>query len=510
MNRVSGRRFDNEPKLNLKKVFATIIAIIVIIMVVTSVVNLFKKNKKIDDEMVITTKYFSVLKDGKYGVIDGNGKVIIKPTYDEMIIIPNNTKPVFICTYNVDYTSGEYKTKVLNENNKEIMNNYENIFPIENSSNNQVWYEDNVLKFEKDGKFGLVNLSGKEILPAEYNNIYALSGVSKNIVVEKDNLKGIVNSHLGKLVIECNYNDITTLSKDISDNGYIVNKDGKFGVFSGTGKEILGCNYQEIRNVTGNDMYVVKDESGLKIIDNSLNIVKDSGFDDVSEINGEFITIVLDGKKGVINKEGVELIPVQYEDLKFACDNYFIAKNPENEKYGILKVDNTVALDYSYQSISFINKANLFTAENVNYKTDVISRQLEVKLKDVIISELNIDDAYMRIREDGKYKYYNFNFEEKKNTEILPNRTLFLVNKNGKYGYVNKNGDLIVNYIYDDAKEQNEFGFCAVKQNGKWGVLNKNGSVALKPSIDLDENLYIDFISKYHLFEDLNMNLYVE
>ena len=52
MNRVNGRRFDNEPKLNLKKVFATIIAIIVIIMVVNSVVNLFRKNKKIDELMM--------------------------------------------------------------------------------------------------------------------------------------------------------------------------------------------------------------------------------------------------------------------------------------------------------------------------------------------------------------------------------------------------------------------------------------------------------------------------
>lgn len=356
--------------------------------------------------------------------------------------------------------------------------------------------------------FGLVDFSGKEILPAEYTNIYALSGVAKNIVVEKDGLKGMVNSHLGKLIIDCEYNDITTLTNGISDNGYIVNKDGNYGVLNGTGKEILACNYKEIKNVTGNEMYVVKDDDELKIIDSSLNIVKDDGFEDVTEINGEFITISLNGLKGVINKEGIELIPAQYEELKFACDNYFIAKS--NGLCGIIKADNSVAVDFGYQSISFINEANLFTAENSNYKTDVISRKLEIKLKDVIISELNVDDSYMRIREDGEYKYYNFNFEEKKNTEILTNHTLFLVKKDGKYGYVNKNGDLIVNYIYDDAKEQNEFGFCVVKQNGKWGVLNKNGSVELKPSVELDENLYIDFISKYHLFNDLTLNLYVK
>ena len=508
MNRVRGRRFDNEPKLNMKKVFATIIAIVVIIMVVVSVVNLLKKNKKVESNMVVPIKYFSVLDNEKYGVIDGTGKTIIKPSYDEMIVIPNNEKPVFICYSDVDYNAGTYKTKVLNDKNSEILTNYSNVSPIENSDSTGIWYEDNILKFEKDGKFGLINFNGKEILPAEYSNIYALSGVAKNIVVEKDGLKGIVNSSLEKLVVECNYNDVTTVTNNTSDNGYIVNKDGKFGVLNGTGKEILANNYQEIRKVTGNEMYVVKDDTSLKIIDSSLNVIKDGGFEDVSEINGEYITVVSNGLKGVINKDGIELIPVQYEDLKFACEDLFIAKS--NGLYGILKADNTVALDYTYQSISYINKANFFTAENTDYKTDVISRKLEIKLKNIIISELNVDEGYMRIRTDGKYKYYNFNFEEKENTEILTNRTLFLVNKDGKYGYVNKNGDLIVNYIYDDAKEQNEFGYCVVKQNGKWGALAKDGTVVLKPSVDLEENLYIDFIGEYHLFNDLNLNLYVK
>ena len=134
MNRISGKRYDYEPKLNLKKVFATIIAFIVIIMVIVSIINLFKKDKKVDNKMDIETKYFSILQDGKYGVIDGTGKIIIKPTYEEMVIIPNNSKPLFICYYDVDYNSGSYKTKVLNEKNQEILKKYNNISPLENSN----------------------------------------------------------------------------------------------------------------------------------------------------------------------------------------------------------------------------------------------------------------------------------------------------------------------------------------------------------------------------------------
>ena len=44
MDRIRGKRFDNEPKLNIKKVFASLVAIIVCVMVVISIKKLFDKN----------------------------------------------------------------------------------------------------------------------------------------------------------------------------------------------------------------------------------------------------------------------------------------------------------------------------------------------------------------------------------------------------------------------------------------------------------------------------------
>ena len=64
-----GRRYDNEPKLNMKKVLAFIMAIIVVIMVFVSVKNLLTKEKKNQDVSVQTT-YFSVMENNKWGVID--------------------------------------------------------------------------------------------------------------------------------------------------------------------------------------------------------------------------------------------------------------------------------------------------------------------------------------------------------------------------------------------------------------------------------------------------------
>ena len=87
---------------------------------------------------------------------------------------------------------------------------------------------------------------------------------------------------------------------------------------------------------------------------------------------------------------------------------------------------------------------------------------------------------------------------------------MFLSKKNGKYGYINEAGEVVVDYIYDDATEQNKFGYVAVQKNGKWGSIDSEGEVVIKPTYELDNNIIINFIGKWHLGEDLNMNYYCE
>ena len=127
-----------------------------------------------------------------------------------------------------------------------------------------------------------------------------------------------------------------------------------------------------------------------------------------------------------------------------------------------------------------------------------------------IVSEINTQRNYIRLRVGEEYKYYNFKFEEKINKEILSTNTLFLVKENGKYGYENKNGERVVDCIYDDAKEQNEFGYCAVKKDGKWGTLKSDGTVVVNPTRNLEEYLYIDFIAEWNRYNDLRLNVYTK
>lgn len=501
-----GRRYDEEPKLNIKKVIATVVAIIVLIMFVISIKNLITTKPKTKDVATVDT-YFSAYTNGKWGVIDEHGNAIIELTNDEMVVVPDPNKDLFICTYNVNYETEEFSTKVVNKANAQILTDYDKVQAIENSDGSEIWYESNILKFQKDGKFGLIDFEGKLILNAEYDNIYAMPGIQKNIIIEKAGKKGLVNTSMGEIIIRPEYDQITTLTKTY-ENGYIVAKDGKFGVISADSKIVFEPVYEEIKNVTANGYYAVVQGGKVKLINEVGEAKLETGFDDIKEINGENLVISLGGKYGIIKLDGTAVVNADYEELKYIFGTYYIAK--KNGLYGVISMTNETKIDFTYKSMEYIKTADFIQAENDSYKTDLIDRNFKVVLSDVIVSELNLEDGYLRVREGEAYNYYNFKFEKKTSQEVLATNTLFLVKENGKYGYENKNGERIVDCIYDDAKEQNRFGYCAVKKDGVWGTLKSDGTVVLKPSVNLDEHLYIDFVGTWYLSKDLDLNVYTK
>ena len=74
-----GRRYDTEPKLNMKKVFAVIIAIVVIIMFIFIIKGLFAKESTTGK--IVSKSYFTSYKDNKWGVIDAEGNFITMATF---------------------------------------------------------------------------------------------------------------------------------------------------------------------------------------------------------------------------------------------------------------------------------------------------------------------------------------------------------------------------------------------------------------------------------------------
>lgn len=304
---------------------------------------------------------------------------------------------------------------------------------------------------------------------------------------------GLVNSK-GQEIIKTEYKEIRTLKEGYKNEYIIVNEEDNCGVIGTTGAIIIAPAYKEIKYLGNTENYAVT-------IDNVWTLIKRNGevlnntYNYVS-IKGENVIIEKDGKYGMISSKGEEKLAPTYESLEYAFSVYYIAKR--DGKYGIINVDNEEVVPFDYLNMYYVEDKSIVVADITETETVIFDGNLVQKLKGLFVFE----EDYIKARIDGKNKYYNYRFEEKQNRELLTKNTLFVSEKDGKYGYVDVSGNVVVNYIYDDAKEQNEAGYAAVKQNGNWGCIDRAGKLILEPSVNLDNNLYIDFIGKWHLSDE--------
>lgn len=494
-----GRRYNNEPKLNIKKVIAVVIALLLMITFIIAIKNLL--NSDSSSNHLISKTYFVYNKNNKWGVIDNNGDIVIEPTYEDAIIIPNSKKAVFICTDSADYAAQTYHTKVYNEKGQEILTGYDKVIALENYDENyNLWYEENVLLVEKNGKYGLIDLDGKVLLDAVYDQISTLKGVKNSLVTEQNGKKGLVTD-TGKVMIENKYEDIQALGKDVK--AYIVKSNNLYGVYP-----ILDCKYQEIKALNNQNVFCVKENNSYKVIDKDGNKVFNEKFSKIEAIQDNFIIYQYNKKYNAYDMQNKKKFDKSYSELKYTTNGLFIFK--DNTNYGIIDNNEIVKLKDEYTSIQYYDKVNIYELEKKDSEDIRICNQNLEEFATGIVNEVNYDKSYIKIWTEEGYQYYNLNGEKITAKEALPTNNLFLSKQNGKYGLVDKEGNIVVDYIYDDAREQNLFGYIAVKKDGLWGCLDKKGKMICDPKYNLDNNLLIDFIGTYHIGEDINFIFYTK
>ena len=495
-----GRRYSNEPKLNIKKVIAVILVIVVIFMFIIAIKKLLNSDNTNDN--ITTTAYFSLFSNEKWGVIDNKGKIIIEPQYEEMVLIPNNNEDVFICTENSDYNNNEYTTKVLNSKNKEILSQYDKILPIENyDEDNNLWYEKDILKYYKNGKWGLINFKGKDVLEPIYEDIYSLKGKEGTIITVKDKKLGLANTS-GRELIPNNYLEIKSLGID-TDLYIVKNEEKKYGIYNK-----LDNKYDDIKALNNKEIYCVKENKKYKIINTEEQEISDLKFDEIKQIENGIIVYSKENKYGAYDINSNKKIDCEYQKLIYTCEDKFIAKK---DKYGIIDINNKIIKKFKYSNIDYYKDSEIYelTINNSDENNIILNNNI-IEIAKGILNEVNSQKSYIKVWTEEGYKYYNLQGEEKSSKDILIGNNIYLIKENDKYGFSDKEGNIVVECIYDDAKEQNEYGFAAVKKDGKWGAINTKGDLVSELEHDLDEYLLIDFIDKYHLGKDINLLYYTD
>ncbi len=562
-------------KKNGLKIGIIIISIIAITIAIVFGIKEYNLSYKVLE--IKEVNYYVVEEGEKMGVINKDGNIII-PIQHESIKIPNPEIPFFICYYDYD-EEGNYKTKVLNEKQEEILTEIPNVEPILiKGVADKFPYEKNIVQYQENGKWGIASLEGKKITDAIYDSVESMPYKEGNLLVSQNEKCGVINNKgytilpikydiinsdnyyskkneylksgyiagvkteegyrygyynaKGKEILKTEYNDIYRIV-DIDDdkNAYLIAmKDGRYGALK-NGKEIINYDYQDIEYNSLNKLFVVTkgskmgviNQKGKTILDNSYSDIQFSGIYITAKKDeaGEYEIYKPDGEKipnnnwttmiptlnenyfivsdsnflyGVIDKNNNQIIPNSYTYISYLENDNFAVCN-QNGKYGIINKEGKSTIEINYDSIQKINNTQIIqvvNGENTYFYNNNFERILETK-EPVI----QVEEKMIKVYSNLDMFYINTEGKLLTNKEVYPENNLYTAKKDGKYGFVDKNGNIALDYQYEFATELNQSGFAGIKKDGKWGVINKEGKIILEPIYVLDD-IAPDFIGTYY------------
>lgn len=401
-----------------------------------------------------------VQKEGKYGVINLKGNQLIKPQYDQI---------------NVDGYSND-----------------------ENGYKNAGYIVGN--KTEEGYRYGYIDIDEKMLLETEYNEIQRITEVKENdiyLIAAKNGQYGLFKNK--EQVIGNEYQSITY---NLTDETLILQKTKKFGVANLDGKIIIPVEYKQIDN-TGIYIYATNEDGTEKVYTKDGTEVQADSNIAILETSNENYKIKIDNTNGtvysIIDKNDNTITKQNYSYIEYLSDDNFIVSL--DGKLGVINSNNEIKIDIKYDSIEKLQNTDFVTTTLAKDKTTQIYDKNINKLCDLPNANIVVEKEYIKIYNDEVTKYFSLSGKEISSKEALKGNKIFATSNNGKWGFVDSNGNIILDYQYEKATDVNEYGFAGIKLGGKWGVVNSEGKVVIEPQYIINTQLEPSFIGEYYKVE---------
>ena len=428
--------------------------------------------------------------NGKYGLINLEGKQITKPIYDEISSI-NYKEGTFLVKQNELEGIINMKGKVI------IKCKYESVtsdnYYSEIGNNKQAGFI--VSKKTEDGyRYGYVNYRGTIILNPIYTQLERVTEIANEngvyFIAFKNGQAGLLKNN--KEILNYEYEDI---QYNVLGSIFVTKRNGKYGAVNQEGTTVL---YSEYDNVYTGGMYLnalknkdifIFDLNGNKIDTNVVSKTK-------TENANYYITIDKNNKYKVVDSKDNIIIDKDYTYIEYLPGDYFIVER--DSKSGIIDFNGKSVIELKYDSISRINETDILQMEtDQNITLYNLNMKEIVSMNNAIIKEVKDEKSYILLYSDTDFKYLDKKGNILTSQAIFENNTLFAKKINGKWGFVDKNGNIKVQNDYELVTDFNKYGFAGIKKDGKWGVINQNGEVVQEPTYDLNRNIP-EFVGKYY------------
>jgi hypothetical protein len=373
-------------------------------------------------------------------------------------VIINKDKPL---GYITRVTEGTFGAQYVNEKEYIILDtNLKEVLP--EKFEFAVGFVNGIAVVKKNGFSVPVNKEGKALFESKFNSIFEIRE-NLALVSDADNICYVIDLQGNKLIEHEKYYPLITnwhyLIKSQLGKTVVTDLKGNNILISDKKIYYLSKEYFRYQDVNAPGLYGIMDIQG-KIITQPI-------YQEVKSYRSVFIVKNKDGKYGVLSLTGSVIIPFEYGNIK--GQSSFLLVNPDAAKMDMyiynmagkkLLDDVCRPRDYGQIGHSFFLPANGYLFFN---------RSNEMEL---------IDSTGTLYREN----IISANSQRPKTTQIKKMR-----NQEGKWGFVNEFGEVVVPYQYDVLEVSNN-GIMPAKQNGKWGYVTDKGELILP--CDYDEAIY--------------------
>lgn len=366
---------------------------------------------------------------------------------------------------------------------------------------NDLFYKNLVCVYDADDdQWGYANKSGKMVIKAKYKEAYNFAECGLALVCDDEGMYGFIDT-TGKIVIKAKYAAASSFNQ--FDVAVVVDdEEGTYGIINKKGEAVVKPKYEYIGEFNDFGTAPYEDEEGLwGFIDSKGKVVVKAKFYDVKNFNEKGVAVAMDENDewGVINKKGDWVLKPKFDSVsKNGFDKFNRCIVEVDGEYGIIDQNGKYIVKPKYASISDFSDDGLAIFSNEDDEYGV----LNTKGKEVIEADfdaiLPFQDG-IAIAQDGR-DVVIINKTGKEIAEFddctpalsgglrYSENGLIVVledkDKNAKYGYANKKGEIIVEFDYSEAYAFADCGLALVSDGKSYGYINKAGEFVIQPDYD--------------------------
>jgi hypothetical protein len=413
---------------------------------------------------------------GLYGYSDATGEFVIKPQFDQAMPFTNGIARVKIrYHWRLINTKGKFINKSLYEEISDFRNGVAVVSKKESLASNKIVYglinikgteiieprydyltpasdlsicmvgikEQLPGKEETRIRFGVINASGKVVVPVAYQAIREYN--FKLFAVKHINGTWQVYSTEGLPVFAGNYTDI----KEFDERLAIIRQDGKWGILHRNGEMLVKPLYKNIIQ-KGAGSYELVNFTQWKVVSKKKEHLFSSSYDNLKPLDEGIFSYQYEGKYGLLNQKGEKISESLYDDIFPFVNDLACIKNETS--YGVINKRGEVVLPARYQAVVIDSSTNIMKVKEAD-KWGIVSKAGKV-ITPFIYEEVNIQPY-----------------------------GLFAVKQGKQWYLLDATGRVAGSASYDDIKDFNGL-YAVVKKQGQAGLINARGSWAIEPMYD--------------------------